>query len=155
MENFFNYISKPLKQEDVELWLRANNVIIEKVDLFSDFCNTLDILINETYLGDYDSNSETRIKLTDVENKQHFKWCWVKTIDIFKKEDIVFSIDGEHYDYFYSFFSEIFYSNNELNLKKSIRNFYKDLFDLDKQFTKSDLDMLTNMYKLLDNNIEK
>lgn len=155
MENFFNYISKPLKPEDVELWLSANNIIIEKVGLFSDFCNTLDILINATYLGDGDNKTETKIKLTDIENEQHFKWCWNTTIEIFKKENIIFSTEGEHYDYFYSFFDEVFYSENELDLKKSTRSFYKDLFDLDKPFTKSDLDMLTNIYKLLDGNIEK
>lgn len=155
MENFFNYISKPLKPEDVELWLSANNIIIEKVELFSDFCNTLDILINATYLGDGDNKTETKIKLTDIENEQHFKWCWNTTIEIFKKEKIIFSTEGEHYDYFYSFFDEVFYSENELDLKKSTRSFYKDLFDLDKPFTKSDLDMLTNIYKLLEGNIEK
>ena len=34
MENFFNYITKPINVEDVEVWLKANNIIIEKVNLF-------------------------------------------------------------------------------------------------------------------------
>lgn len=154
MENFFNYITKPLKSEDVELLLRANNIIIEKVELFSDFCHTLNILIDDTYLGD-DDNSETKIKLTEDDNRSHFNWCWEKTIKIFNEEGINFNHQGEHYDYFYSFFDEIFYSKNDNNLKKSTYVFYSDLFDLDKPFTKSDLDMLINIYKLLDNNIER
>jgi hypothetical protein len=154
MENFFNYITKPLKSEDVELLLRANNIIIEKVELFSDFCHTLNILIDETYLGDED-NFETNIKLTNDDKRNHFNWCWNKTIEFFKEEQINFIREGEHYDYFHSFFDEIFYSRNDFKLKKSTHGFYDELFDLDKPFTKSDLDMLINIYKLLDSNLEK
>lgn len=155
MENFFNYITKPIKPEDAELWLSANNIIIEKVELFGDFCLTLNILILDTYLGDDETRGETNIKLTEEEDIQHFNWCWNKTIEIFDLENIIFNQKGEHYDYFLSFFTEMFYNQPEVNLKTAIPNFFEDLFNLEKSFTKSDLDMLTNIYKLLDNNIEK
>jgi hypothetical protein len=154
MENFFNYITKPIKPEDVELWLGANNIIIEKVELFGDFCLTLNILITDTYLGDDELKGETKIILNDDENKQHFNWCWDKTIKIFNIEGIDFIKEGEHYEYFQSFFTEMFYNQPEVKLKTSIPDFFDDLFNLDKPFTKSDLDMLTNIYKLLDNSIE-
>jgi hypothetical protein len=155
MENFFNYITKPIKPDDVELWLSANNIIIEKVELFGDFCVTLTILISDTYLGDDELRGETKIKLNEEENTQHFNWCWFKTIEIFNLENIIFNNEGGHYDYFQSFFNEMFYNQKENKLKTSITDFFEELFDLEKPFTKSDLDMLTNIYKLLDNNIEK
>lgn len=155
MENFFNYISKPLNSKDVEVWLSANNIILEKVNLFYDFCVTLNLIVEDTYLGDEKIDKETKIKLTEQDNKNHFKWCWDSTISNFKKEGITFNNEGEHYNYFLNFFEEVFYTNNDADFKKTVYDFYDELFDLDKPFTKSDLDMLTNIYKLLDNNIDK
>ena len=37
MENFFNYISKPVHPDDVQVWLDMNNIIPEKVELYADF----------------------------------------------------------------------------------------------------------------------
>lgn len=155
MEKFFNYITKPIKSEDVEVWLKANNIILEKVNLFNDFCVTLNLIVEETYLGDEELNKETNIRLTEQDNKNHFKWCWNKTISNFKKEGIIFNDEGEHYNYFLNFFQEIFYLNDDIDFRKSTYHFYDELFDLDKPFTKSDLDMLTDIYKLLNSNIDR
>ena len=64
MENFFNYITKPLKPEDVDTWLRINNIIPEKLELFSDFSHSLNSLILDTYLGENDNHNETKITLS-------------------------------------------------------------------------------------------
>ena len=90
MENFFNYITKPLKPEDVDTWLRINNIIPEKLELFSDFSHSLNSLILDTYLGENDVN-ETKIVLSESDDKNHFEWCWNKTIDNFDKENIKFN----------------------------------------------------------------
>ena len=37
MENFFNYLSKPLPSDEVDVWFRVNNIIPEKLELYSDF----------------------------------------------------------------------------------------------------------------------
>ena len=74
MENFFNYITKPLKPEDIDIWFKMNNIISEKMELYSDFCHTLYILIYDTYLGQDDVSTETKIKLTDDDNLKHFEW---------------------------------------------------------------------------------
>lgn len=153
MENFFNYITKTLNQEEVDVWFRVNNIYPEKLELFSDFTHTLNILIVDTFLGDeYDSN-ETKIKLSDEDNKKHFEWCWNKVIDNFNKEKILFEKKGEHYDYFESFFFEIFYNQKEKELRFSIDKFFNDLFNIKTPFTKSDLDMIATIYKLLDKNM--
>jgi hypothetical protein len=153
MDNFFNYISKPLLPEDVDVWFRVNNIISEKLELYSDFTHSLNILIIETYLGESESK-ETNIVLTEDDDKHHFEWCWDKVITNFNQENIKFNKRGEHYDYFDSFFNETFYHQKDVKIKSSIGYFFTDLFNLEKVFTKSDLDMITTIYKLLDKQME-
>jgi hypothetical protein len=153
MENFFNYISKPLSPEDVDIWFRVNNIIPEKLELFSDFSHSLNITIVDTYLGEDTISNETKIIMSEDDNVKHFDWCWNKTISSFNKENINFSSKGEHYDYFQSFFKDIFYNQYDDKIKKSIGNFFNDLFDIKKPFTKSDLDMISTIYKTLDRNL--
>jgi len=154
MENFFNYITKPMSPEDVEVWFRANNVIPEKLELYSDFSHSLNSLILQTYLGQNTISNETKIILSDKDNLNHFDWCWKKTIENFKKENINFHLKGGHYDYFESFFDEIFYHQKEEKIRISVGEFFTDLFNLDKTFTKSDLEMILMIYKVLNNNLK-
>ncbi len=154
MENFFNYITKPLNPEDVDIWFRVNNIIPEKLELFSDFSHSLNIIVVQTYLGENNMPNETKINMSDEDNKKHFEWCWNKVIDNFKKEDITFKPKGEHYEYFESFFNNIFYNQKEQNVRNSIGNFFNDLFDVKKPFTKSDLDMISTVYKVLDRSLK-
>jgi hypothetical protein len=154
MENFFNYITKPLNPDDVEVWFRANNIIHEKMELFSDFMHSLNQVILDTYLGETPLSNETKITLTKEDKMSHFEWCWKKTLSNFSKEGIIFQEKGEHYDYFKTFFEDIFYNQQEEKIRNSIGNFFQDLFDKEKSFTKSDLDMIITIYKLLDKNIK-
>jgi hypothetical protein len=155
MENFFNYITQPVKPEDVEKWFKGNNILNEKLELFSDFSHSLNLLIVETYLGQQDSPNETKIVMSDDDNSKHFEWCWDKTVNNFLKEDLNFENRGEHFDYFKSFFDEIFYTQKDDKIRKSITNFFTDLFDINKPFTKSDLDMVSTIYKILDKHLNK
>jgi hypothetical protein len=155
MENFFNYITQPVKPEDVEKWFKGNNILNEKLELFSDFSHSLNLLIVETYLGQQDSPNETKILMSDDDNSKHFEWCWDKTVNNFLKEDLNFKNRGEHFDYFKSFFDEIFYTQKDEKIRKSITNFFTDLFDINKPFTKSDLDMVLTIYKILDKHLSK
>ena len=155
MENFFNYISKPLTPEDVDVWFRVNNMIPEKMELYSDFAHSLNIMILETYLGENGLPNETKITMSENDNKNHFDWCWNKILDNFKREGIKFNNIGEHYDYFYDFFSEVFYNQKEEKVKTSIGKFFKELFNVKKSFTKSDIDMVSAIYKVLDKNLKK
>ena len=106
MGNFFNYITKPIKPEEVDILFRANNVIREKMELYSDFTLTLNILVVNTYLGEIDTPKETKINLTDEDNQKHFEWCWGKVIDIFQEEGVKFNREGEHLDYFKKFYPD-------------------------------------------------
>ena len=119
------------------------------MELYSDFTHSLNNLIFNTYLGENDV-VETKIVLSESDDRNHFEWCWIRTIDNFGKENIKFGKKGEHFDYFESFFGETFYNQKDSKVKSSIGSFFSDLFNNQKSFTKSDLDMITTIYKLLD-----
>ena len=155
MENFFNYISKPIPAEDVEVWFKVNNIIFEKLELFSDFFISLNQLVQETYLGFPKDSNESKIDMTSEDNENHFKWCWKKTIDNFEKEKIFFFNSGEHLEYFKSFFLENYYNENDKSIREMIGQYLTELFDMKKTFTKPDLEMLFTIYKLLDKNLKK
>jgi hypothetical protein len=152
MENFFNYLSKNLDQDEVDIWFNANNIIPEKLELYYDFTISLYNLVTDTYLGENVDN-ETKVTLSDEDNQKHFDWCWKKTVDNFTKEGLEFNHDGDHYDYFKSFFDEIYYKQENKNIKDSIGKFFSDVFDREKPFTRSDMDMIYTIYKSLDKNL--
>ena len=153
MDNFFNYITKNLNPEDVDTWFRSNNIISEKMELYYDFSYSLYLLIKSTYLGSKNEKNETLVKMTDEDDINHFDWCWKKTVENFKKESIIFRIDGDHYKYFFTLFDEIFYKQEKEQIRESIDVFFNDLFNKDKPFTQVDLDLIYNIYKSLDNNL--
>jgi|688.fasta_scaffold00083_195 hypothetical protein len=153
MDNFLNYITKNLDPEQVDIWFRVNNIIPEKMDLYYDLSYSLYLLIKTTYLGDENDSVETKVKMDDLDNIKHFDWCWNKTMENFKKENISFEEKGEHYDYFLSLFSEIYYKQTKDNVRNSIDVFFNDLFNRDKPFTQVDLDLIYNIYKTLDKNL--
>lgn len=153
MENFFQFITKPISKEEVDIWFNINNMIPEKGELFFDFCYSLYTLMQETYLGDEDGLTETKIQMGDEDKKKHFIWCWNKTIENFKKENLSFQESGDHFEYFETFFLEVFYNQKSDDVKNSIKKFIIELFDKDKTFTRSDLDLYTEIYKLLDKHL--
>jgi len=152
MENFFNWMSKPLAQEDVIIWFNVHNLNYEKIELYGDFFKSLNQIISDTYLGN--DSSETKIDMSEQDKVAHFDWCWSKLINDQKKENFIFKSEGHHKDYFKTFFIDTFYNNKEKNMKDSIGYFLDDVFNLDTNFTKSDLDILTEIYNLMEKNIE-
>ena len=152
MENFFNWMTKPLPKDEIIIWFNIHNMTYEKIELYGDFFKSLNYLIMDTYLGD--NTSETKIFLSNEDNLSHFEWCWNKIIENFKKENIIIKSDGDHKDYFQSFFMDTFYNQNESNLKKSIPRFLNEIFEIGMTYSKSDLDLLTELYKLIEKNSE-
>ncbi len=153
MDNFFNYITKNLDPEEVDIWFKVNNIIPEKMELYYDLSYSLYLLIKKTYLGDNESNIETKVDMSEEDNIKHFNWCWNKTIENFKKENILFKNEGEHYEYFFSLFGELYYKQDKEIIRNSIDAFFDDLFNREKPFTQVDLDLIYNIYKTLDKNL--
>jgi hypothetical protein len=154
MDNFLNYITKNLDPEEVDIWFRVNNIIPEKMELYYDLSYSLFLLIKNTYLGDESEVGETTVRMNDVDNKKHFNWCWKKIIDNFERESISFDTEGDHYDYFFTLFNEIYYRQSKEVIRNSIDVFFNDLFNREKAFTQVDLDLIFNIYKTLDKNLK-
>ena len=152
MENFFNWMSKPIPQDEVIIWFNVHNMNYERIELYGDIFKSLNYIIIDTYMGE--ETSETKISLSQEDKESHFEWCWNKMIEDFKKENIIIKHGGEHKEYFRSFFFDTFYNQSEKNIKESISNFLVEVFDVEKPFSKSDLDILTELYKLMEKNIE-
>lgn len=151
MENFHNWLSVPLPTEDVDTWFRAHNMIPERIDLYGEIFKSLSLVVIDTYLGD--EVTETKVVLDQQDVINHFEWCWNKLIKDYEKENIIIDSDGDHKDYLSSFFLDSFYSQKEKNIRDAIPEFIDELFNLDKPFAKSDLDILTEIYKLLNKNV--
>ena len=152
MENFFNWVSKPVPKEEVVVWFNINNMNYEKVELYGDFFKSLNFKIIATYFEE--DHRETKINLTEENKKEHFDWCWTKTVEDFQKEKIIINNSGDHRDYIEKFFFDTFYNQNQKNIKEAIPSFLSEVFDLNKPFSKSDLEIMTEIYKLMDKNLK-
>lgn len=148
MDKLYKYIMKPLTNTQTTIWLKANNIILEKTDLFYDFVFSLLGLVNTTYLGE----DVTPLELDKI---NHFNWCWNRTIESFEKERIHFDKSGTHYDYFWAFFRDAFYYQEDKEEIIKIDEFFKTIFDLKTKKTRSELDMLGDLYKTLDRSLKK
>lgn len=151
MENFFNWMSKPIPHNEVVVWFEVHNIIPEKVELFGDIFLGLSQTVLQTYLG-HDSQ-ETRINMSEDDIDNHFEWCWKKVLRNFELENIHIENNGEHKNYLKGFFYDSFYNQERADMRDAIPKFIKELFDLDKPFAKSDLDILTEIYRLLDRSV--
>jgi hypothetical protein len=153
MENFFNWMSKVIPNDEVIIWFNIHNMHYEKIELYGDIFKSLNHNIIDTYMGYPTSSYETKILLTQEDKESHFDWCWSKVVKDFKKEDIIITEQGEHREYFKSFFMDTFYNHPDKMVRDSIPNFLFGVFDIYKPFSKSDLDILTQLYKLMEKSI--
>jgi hypothetical protein len=150
MEEFLKYLTKIVKPEEIDVWAKMHNIIPEKLELFSDFCSSLIILVEKTYLGGDPGLNETKITMTEEDDERHFIWCWRKNIENFRKEGIIFEYDGDHFDYMRSFLAQSFYRDKTNDTPYSVKDFFEKVFDLRGNLSKSDLDTTLEIYKLLE-----
>jgi hypothetical protein len=147
-ESYLEFIESENYKQQIDIWYRAYNISREKGELFYDFLISLYDLLDETYLG------PDVIKTNDDQIK-HYTWCWDKTVESFSKEKIYFKERGNAYEYLWNFFLEAYYypQNIENNIK--IKEYFYVLFDFTYRKTRSELDMFTEIYKLLEQNLKK
>lgn len=133
---------------DNDEWFKQNGMYREKIELFHDFLTLLICSIEETYLGN------DVVDTTDKING-HFKWCWDSTINSYKQEGIEFNSGGPHYQYFNYFFTNTFYTleDNKMMLGNVMYNFI-ELFHLDTPKVIEELNIIKDIYTVLDNNIK-
>jgi len=145
-EQFYNYVTEHISGEDLGVWVKACNINSEKSELFFDFTNALCDLIFTTFLG-------KDVITNDYDKQGHFDWCWDKLLDNFKEENITFKSRGRHYDYFWNFYYESFYITNDKDTCLKVRDFFSKLLILHLPKTKSELDIFSEIYIILDNNL--
>lgn len=144
--DFIEYISKPMNKEDISLMYKINNITPERSILYLDFTHTIYDNVVSTYLGDEVMDGKSV--------REHFDWCWNKTVSTFKKEEIYFD-SNELYNYFFTLFIESFYSENDksdYNVSKLLQ-FWLDIFDYSNNKTRSELEAFIDLYKLFDKSL--
>lgn len=147
-EGYLEFITSESYKHQIDIWYRAYNISREKIELFYDFLKTLYETIDETYMG-------SEIMVLDVDIKNHFTWCWDKTIDSFNKERIYFKERGNHFEYFWNFFLEAYYYIHLNDDEVRINEYFYKLFDFKHKKSRSELDVLTELYKLFNQNLKK
>lgn len=154
MSNFYDWLSKTINDDEVEVFLNMNNIFIEKIDLFLDIIISLHKVIAQTYMGDFD-NKLTKLEYSSDDITNHFNWCWHKIISDFEKEGVIINSEGEHREYLKLFYNDSFYLQSSEEIRGSIERFFTSIFNLDNiNTTKADLDILNEMYKMIDKNIK-
>ena len=147
-EGYLEFITSENYKNQIDIWYKAYNIIRERIELFYDFIYSFHSLIDETYLGN-------DVIQTEEDQKNHFTWCWDKTIENFNKEKIFIKERGQHYQYFWNFFLEAYYFIQLDNESSKISEYFYKLFDFKYRKSRSELDMLTEIYKLLEQNLKK
>ena len=76
-------------------------------------------------------------------------------MDNFSKERISFKERGNYYEYFWNFYLEAYYYVQMDNNITKIPEYFLKLFDFEHRKSRSELDILTEIYKILDQNLKK
>ena len=147
-ESYLGFVTSESYKQQIDIWYRAYNIHREKVELFYDFLSSLYELVDNTYLG-------SDVLYNESDQRNHFSWCWNKTIKNFSKEKINFRDDGNHYEYLWNFFFEAYYLVKLDEKTTKIGEYFFKLFDFRYKKTRSELDILTEVYKLLEQNLKK
>lgn len=146
---------KPLETSQIDKFLSSNNINLQKTELFLDIFSSLHKIIEDTYLGAHgNASSQNDVDYTDEDIDNHFEWCWNKMISNFNKEGVYISKDGEHKEYLKVFFYDSFYNQKDPGVRESITFFFDTIFNLDKIQTGADLEILNEMYSMMDKHIE-
>jgi hypothetical protein len=147
-ESYLEFISSENYKQEIDIWYKSHNISREKLSLFHDFVASIHDVIDNTFLGPD--------VMDEVENqKNHFTWAWDKVIDDFFKEKIYIKNRGPHYEYFWNFYLEAYYYSQINGYDSKIPDYFLKLFDFDHIKSKSELEILTIIYKVLNQNFKK
>ena len=147
-DGYIEFLTSESYKNQAEIWYKAYNITREKTELYYDFLVSLLDLIEETFLG-----SDVLQSQEDIKN--HFTWCFDKVISNFEKERIEIKNRGHHYEYLWLFFEEAYYQTQIEGGITRIREYFYKLFDFNYRKSRSELDMLTDLYKLFEQNLKK
>ncbi len=138
-----------LSLDSIKILYKASEIDFMLVDLFNDFSQSLNLILFDTYLGDENYNYSDKIN--------HFKWCWDKNIDNFKKEGIIFNDTQELYEYFLEHVVRFYYlldkEDDKEEIEFSLMVLTESIFNYDKKKTNRELQIFFKVYSLLKKSI--
>jgi len=126
------------------------SIVRERVEIYKDFALNLLYYIYHYYL-----DKQTLSADEDIYN--HYSWCYNKVCDEFKKEEIDFSKNKDLKEYFFMYYYHQFYraeDNEEITLKY-FENFWKNIFEIDKQKNRNTINVLIEIYTIYNKSIDK
>ena len=132
----------------LDICYKSNNIISERCELYCDFLISLTKTIDETFLG-----FDTIDSVEDIYN--HFTWCFDKITKDLEYERIYFNEKGNHYKYLWFFFFESFYVSKMNNKNPPINEYIYRLFDFRHIKSTFEISILTEIYKILEQNLKK
>jgi len=139
--DLFKYLTTTINITQKEVMFRSNNIIPQYVNIFHDFSIILLHTIHETYLGD-------DVIENDEEIYGHYKWCFNKTVEIFQVENFDFKNNTVLFDYLYLFFYDTYYHTTDVRELRHYKSFFDDLFNLNKDMTMAEVEMLIDYYSM-------
>ena len=145
---FIKYSTELLNENELTNLYSKHNIDYDKTLLYSDFIESLFELIFTTYMGD---------EFYEIEDKfMHFDWCWVKNIENFKEENIIFITTNMCYEYFLALMYETFYENKFKNgeTNKKLVKLYKNILSYNNKKTKSELEQMVKLYQMIDKTVK-
>jgi len=148
-KEFFEYISTPLNKDYITMTYKVHNIISEKTELYYEVVLSLFDIVFDTYLG-------REIIDTEKKMEEHFNWCWEENLKNFRKEGINFTDVEELHDYFNQFALESFYQDKNKVVKAvqtKIKWFWRKCFDYEGQRTRSELDILVEVYQIFEKSL--
>ncbi len=124
-------------------------LVKDRVEIYKDFALNLLYFIQRYYV-DRESLSD------DVDIRNHFNWCFNKTCDEFLLEEIDFTKNNELREYFHAYYYHEFYkvdiSKRDITLNY-YENFWKSIFEFDRQKNKNSINLLVEIYLIFDKSI--
>jgi len=130
-------------------------IVKDRIEIYKDFALNLLYYIQYYYI-----DRESLSMDEDIYN--HYSWCFKKVCEEFLIEGIDFTKNTELKEYFYAYYYNQFYKLNKNNLNQDTslvyyENFWKNIFEADKQKNKNILNILIEIYNIYDKsiNIEK
>tara|TARA_R110000744_G_scaffold315495_3_gene422359 strand:+ start:224 stop:703 length:480 start_codon:yes stop_codon:yes gene_type:complete len=148
--DFFKYVSTPMNDDHVKMTFKAYNIIPEKVELYHEFVISLFDILFSTYLGPEHIDTDKKVK-------EHFEWTWEKNRDNFFHEGINIKINKELKDYFLQFTIESYYNEigkDKKDIETKIRWFWRKCFSFEGTRTRSELDILLEVYQIFEKSLE-
>jgi len=149
VNNFMEYLNKPVGFENLKLYHKSNNINPVKTEIYYDFIFGLLHIIRDTYPGDDVMASDNTIN-------NHFKFCWDKNLKNFELENIILEFSNiSVYSYLFNMSYDLFYNYNDKDTGSSLLfTTFNKLFNLDDKLkSKSDLDIFIEIYKTFNKTI--